>query len=233
MPTVKAREIRRIVDNIYRAIVEQRILPGTRLVEAKLTEALDANRNHVRSALQELKHRKVVTIEANRGAYVSRPSMKEARDVFEVRKVLEGCAIEKAAENITAVDIKRLKKLANEEHKAIAAKNHPLSIAISGRFHKQIVKISCNQLILELMDDLLARTSLIIGVYERKGTGTTCHFDDHDKLIELLAAKNPQACRKFMVDHLEHLEQSLALDNHHQWSQDFTEIFQDMGSWQN
>ncbi|MGB2222048.1 MAG: GntR family transcriptional regulator, partial [Neptunomonas phycophila] len=54
MSTKAQAEIERIMTSISQAIVDHRLPPGTRLVESKLVEALQANRNHVRAALQRL-----------------------------------------------------------------------------------------------------------------------------------------------------------------------------------
>ncbi|PLR34139.1 GntR family transcriptional regulator [Chimaeribacter coloradensis] len=52
--TAKQREVTRIVDILAQAIAQHRLRPGTRLVEAHIVEALNANRNHVQAALQRL-----------------------------------------------------------------------------------------------------------------------------------------------------------------------------------
>ncbi|MCT7653787.1 GntR family transcriptional regulator [Oceanimonas sp. NS1] len=100
MTTAKKKEIHRIVEAVGRAIVEQRLAPGTRLVELKLVEALQANRNHIRAALLELSHQGLVSIIANKGAMVACPSQQEAADVFVVRRLLEAEAVVLAATRI-------------------------------------------------------------------------------------------------------------------------------------
>ena len=73
--TAKQLEVQRIADALFKAIAQHRLPPGTRLVEAQIVETLQANRNHVQVALQRLAMQKVVTIEANRGAMVSQPTV--------------------------------------------------------------------------------------------------------------------------------------------------------------
>lgn len=75
------REIQRIYGAIYDAIVEQRLPPGTRLTELNLVEVFGANRNHIRSALRELAHLKLVRLEMNRGAFVEEPAGTGARSI--------------------------------------------------------------------------------------------------------------------------------------------------------
>jgi len=64
------------------AIHEHRIAPGTKLGEDELGEIYGVSRTVVRAALQSLSHIQLVEIRRNRGAFVARPSLKEAREVF-------------------------------------------------------------------------------------------------------------------------------------------------------
>jgi len=92
--TAKQLEVQRIVDVLSKAIAQQRLRPGTRLVESQLVEALSANRNHVQVALQRLALQRIVTIEPNRGAMVAQPTAKEAREVFIARRAIERAIVE-------------------------------------------------------------------------------------------------------------------------------------------
>src|SRR5471030_125064 len=86
--TAKQLEVQRIAEILSKAIAQQRLRPGTRLVESQLVDALGANRNHVQVALQRLAMQRIVTIEPNRGAMVSQPTAKEAREVFIARRAI-------------------------------------------------------------------------------------------------------------------------------------------------
>lgn len=92
--TAKQLEVERIVDTLSKAIAQHRLRPGTRLIEAQIVEALQANRNHVQVALQRLAMHRIVTIEPNRGALVAQPTAKEARDVFTARRAIERAIVE-------------------------------------------------------------------------------------------------------------------------------------------
>ena len=72
--TAKQLEVQRIVDVLSKAIAQQRLRPGTRLVESQLVDALSANRNHVQVALQRLAMQRIVTIEPNRRPMAAQPT---------------------------------------------------------------------------------------------------------------------------------------------------------------
>ena len=73
----------RIVESITTAIVERRLMPGTKLAEQKIADIFKVSRTVVRQALNQLSRDKLVTLEPARGAFVAQPSVDEARQVFE------------------------------------------------------------------------------------------------------------------------------------------------------
>ena len=83
------------------AIHEHRVLPGAKLPEEEVCEIFGVGRTVVRQALHALSHDGLVAIERNRGAFVARPSVKDAREVFEARALLEPRMARAAAERAT------------------------------------------------------------------------------------------------------------------------------------
>ena len=83
----------RIVASITGAIVERRLMPGTKLTEQKIADIFDVSRTIVRQALNQLSREHLVVLEPARGASVAMPSIEEARQVFEVRAMVESAMV--------------------------------------------------------------------------------------------------------------------------------------------
>ena len=64
----------RIVDAITTAIVERRLMPGTKLSEQKIADIFEVSRTLVRQALHKLAQDGVITLRHNRGAMVPEPT---------------------------------------------------------------------------------------------------------------------------------------------------------------
>src|SRR5258706_6480488 len=96
-----ATATRRIVDSITAAIVERRLMPGTKLAEQKIADIFEVSRTLVRQALNQLSRDRLVTLEPARGAFVAQPSVAEAQQVFEVRKMLESAMVRQLCPTIT------------------------------------------------------------------------------------------------------------------------------------
>src|SRR5215470_2033872 len=74
------------------AIVSHRLAPGTKLPEDELASIYSVSRTVIRAALQALAHDRLVRLEPNRGAFVAQPSQTEAREIFEMRMLVEARA---------------------------------------------------------------------------------------------------------------------------------------------
>ena len=78
------------------------------LVEDQLAEVFGVSRMRIRSVLQSLAHDKVVTLHRNRGAVVAYPSVREAKEVFAARRLIETAL---APDIIAKADPKALQRL--------------------------------------------------------------------------------------------------------------------------
>src|SRR5437762_3485817 len=104
----------RSVDVIYQrilgAILEHRLPPGTKLGEERLAAVFGVSRTQVRQALARLTHDRIVTLFANRGAFVSSPTVDEAREVFEARRLIEPDLIRRVAVTATTAELRKLRE---------------------------------------------------------------------------------------------------------------------------
>lgn len=77
-----AMSVEQIVERVWLSIAERRLRPGVQLKEEQLASIFHVSRARVRQALTVLARDGLVTIIPNRGAFVCKPSVEEARDVF-------------------------------------------------------------------------------------------------------------------------------------------------------
>jgi DNA-binding GntR family transcriptional regulator len=108
-----------IVSAVTRAIVEHRLLPGAKLVEQKLGDRFGVSRTVVRQALFRLSELKLVRLQPARGAFVAAPSVREAQEVFAVRRMVESQMLRELTSRIRSADIKALKAHLKAEREAV------------------------------------------------------------------------------------------------------------------
>ncbi|QGZ29293.1 GntR family transcriptional regulator [Stutzerimonas stutzeri] len=209
--TSKQIEVQRIVDALSRAIAQHRLHPGTRLIEAQIVDALNANRNHVQSALQRLAMQRIVTIEPNRGALVAQPSAKEARDVFAARRAIERAIVESITPDVMRLHRQRTAAHMRSERKATNASDRRDIVRELSEFHLMLGEISGNAVLAEMLGNLMVRSSLIVALYQRNDH-PACASDEHEQIIGALERGDRQTAVRVMIEHLDELEAQLALE---------------------
>jgi DNA-binding GntR family transcriptional regulator len=167
----------------------------------------------VRAALQTLSHQRLVTIRRNRGAFVASPSPREAREVFEARALLEPRTAQSAAERAEPQDIDQLRAHIMAEHAAIEAGDNGRALHLSGRFHIDLARIADQTIVAGFVEELVARSSLVIALYWRRQSAL-CERHAHHALIEAVAAGQGARAAELMHSHLVNLHSALDLREH-------------------
>ena len=198
------------------AIVSGRFQPNERLVEADLARMFEAGRTTIRAALVRLDQEGLVTREPHRGARVRLVSDKEALEIEEVRVALEQLVARHAAEHITAADLQELRTMLLEMRRRVE-QGDPLAYSeLNAQFHQRIWVISGHQTAGKLLSTLKSqsirfqyRTILRPGRTERS-------LQEHEAIVEALAAHDPNAAEGAMRRHLSQVVETLqwAIDAH-------------------
>ncbi len=199
-----------ISDALSQAIHEHRLAPGTKLGEDELSDIYGVSRTIVRTALQSLAHHQIVEIKRNRGAFVAQPSLAEAHEVFEARELLEPRTARTAALHATPDDIVLLQDHITQEHAAMNAGDRGRALYLSGRFHIEIARIANQQTIADIINVLIARSSLIIALYWRRESAL-CESQAHHALIKAINDNDGTRAEELMQSHLVDLHSALNL----------------------
>lgn len=217
-------EKQRVYSDIYTAIVTLKLPPSTRMVETRLAQALATSRATVRDVLRELSLVGLVEIQPNKGAVVASPTRDEARDIMDMRFILEQESTSQAAQKITAEDIAELEKYIADEQAAIDNDEYAKSLDCSLNFHLKLAKVCGNQFLVKSLQEMLGRSSLVFNMYSIKREGS-CHCKEHTDILNLLRKKDHQGARESMRLHLESLNSNLDLKEFDAENVDFESIF--------
>ncbi|MEZ5649261.1 MAG: GntR family transcriptional regulator [Burkholderiaceae bacterium] len=201
----------RIVAAVVDAIVGHRLMPGTRLVEQKLADLFDVSRTIVRQALNQLSRDGLVVLESARGAFVASPSVREAREVFAVRIMLETAMVRALAHQIGAADIAALRDHLRAEQRAVSHDDVPQRTRLLADFHIVLARVLGNQVLVQQLQDLLNRSSLITLMYQTS-LGASHSSDDHLRIVDALERRDARAAARLMERHLRQVERNLQLE---------------------
>ncbi len=208
---MESSSTRHIVESLSRAIVEHRLHPGTKLAEQKLADHFGVSRTLVRQALFQLAQNRLVTLEPARGAFVSTPSVDEARQVFAVRRMLEAEMTREFVRTVTPAKIKALKAHVAEERKAVDGTDIASRTELLGDFHVRMAELMGNNVLAELLGELISRCALITLMYQSAHAAGHSH-EEHAAIVKALADKDAELAVKLMNLHLQHVEENLTFD---------------------
>jgi GntR family transcriptional regulator, trigonelline degradation regulator len=148
-----------VLENLRQAILDRRLAPGQRLIERELVELTGVSRTSVREALRELAAEGLVTAIPNKGTVVASVSAEEARQLYQVRSVLEGLAGRLFVENAGAAQRKALVR-ALERIERQAAKGAPI-LAAKDAFYDVLFEGGGNDALRSVVGSLHARVSVL------------------------------------------------------------------------
>jgi len=213
-----------IYRQIYLAINERRLPPGTKLSEDTLAEIFNTGRMQVRRVLNRLADRKLVSIRPNRGAFVATPSVEEAKEVFAARRLIEPLLASKLASEQTREKLDVLCNHIAEEQRARLSGDRTLCLKLSGEFHVKLAGLLDNSVLQAFVEELVSRSSLIIAVFERPDS-ESCASDNHIKLVDKVRSGDASGAAAEMAHHLQEIESRLRLERPSEAQVDLRTVF--------
>jgi DNA-binding GntR family transcriptional regulator len=188
----------RIYKAIRRSIIMGHRRPGDRLNMSDLAGAHGTSITPVRDALQMLSQEGLVTIRPRSGYFVTRISLKELRDLLELREVLEVAAVERAAPRITAEQLDALAAV-HAGYTGDDDESYDRYTDENRRFHTLIAEATGNRALAEALGrlhDRLARFMVI------RHAGQTME-GTHERIAAALRAGDADAARRAMLDEID------------------------------
>ena len=186
---------------LRRAVIEQALLPGAKLLEDELGLHFGVSRTIVRAALQRLAGDGLVEMKAKRTATVARPSLDEARAIFEVRRCLEREAIRLVVARWRPEFGAELEGHLRDEEQAAKQQDKALSIRLAGEFHIRLAEMSGNPLLLRYVSEVVSRCSLILAVFGRPHS-SDCGIHEHRDVIAALRSGDVERAVAVMDHHV-------------------------------
>lgn len=201
-----------IYARIFEAILERRLQPGAPLREAELARMFGVSRTKVRQALVRLVQAGVVEQRLNQGARVANPTRRQAREIFELRGLLEPALAGRVAESAKPEQLRLLHQHVAQEELARKRGNESELIRLTGEFHLLLARLLGNALLDQRMLGIEALTCLSILAYTRSGA-SACLPDEHHEIVAAIERGDAARVRELMATHLQHVREDLDLSD--------------------
>lgn len=173
---------------LRQAVVRVELAPGTAISENQLVERFGLSRAAVRAALVRLRAEGLVLAEPRRGHVIAPLTMRDVREIYDLRLLLEPPAAAAAAGRLAAGELTRLRALCEPVPDLDDDASAERFLQANRAIHISIVEAGGNRRTVALVEQLLddsERARLIAlraGAAER---GLRAHAEHHDLLVAL------------------------------------------------
>jgi DNA-binding GntR family transcriptional regulator len=193
----------RLVDALRRAILDFHLKPGDRLIEREICEQSGVSRTSVREALRQLETEGLITSIPNRGPVVASLTAGEARDIYELRAVLEGLAARKCAELATESEIAGLRKAVEGFRKAVRSKDPRALIAGKTIFYDLLMSAARNDALDAALRKLHGRATLLRALSMSQPGRVDSSAAELEAIVEAIARRDADAADRASREHID------------------------------
>lgn len=204
MITFENQTLNQRVFSRLRDMITQGIIPlGEQLDEQTLAQELGVSRTPLREAIGKLVKEGLVEHRPYRGNFVRSFSTKQVNDLFKVRKVLEGLAIQLAIAKLTDEHLGAFRAILDEVQAALDAGDMSAYSAADRRFHNLIRDIADNESLTEVLDRLSFQIQMIRTIANRDPGVVVQTAHERPQILAALEARDAVLAGKLMEEHIE------------------------------
>jgi len=184
--------------------------PGARLTEEALAETFDVSRTVIRQVIARLSQDGILIKLPSGATLVAAPSRREARQMLAVRRMIEPEIVKTLAVGAKHLSLVELLAHLAEEDNARRAGDRGALVRLTGEFHLHLARLTGNEILIRLMTELQALVCLAILLYA--SGDDACPEDEHQRIVEAIAAEDGSSAAALMLHHLNHIEADMRLD---------------------
>ncbi|WP_278638141.1 GntR family transcriptional regulator [Peptoniphilus harei] len=177
-------------------ILKNKLLPGDKLIEMEIASKLDVSRTPVREALKKLEKEGLVTSFPRKSYIVSKISVKEAKNLYIVRKSLEPLCVELLAEKGLTEKTEYFEKVNEDLRLAIENDEEELAQNLIIEWNMALVKSLNNEILIEVMTMVNKRLYRFGNFIFRNKENYQRHYENLQKIYNLIEEKKPEEARE-------------------------------------
>jgi len=188
---------------LRRDILATTLAPGAALSESGLAERYRLGKAPIRAALARLAEEGLVRSAARRGWQVTPVTLRDVREVFELRLILEPAAAGLAAGRVDEARLRALDRIVGAGYRPGDAAGTLAFLEANREFHCAIAELSGNERLARQIGRLLDEMTrmLLLGLGGRDRTGEMAH--EHRALIDALAAGDSAQSERITREQIE------------------------------
>jgi DNA-binding GntR family transcriptional regulator len=192
----------KIYELIKRRITRFEYPPDYRINIRKLQQELGVSNSPIKDALFRLAGEGLLEITSRKGTFVKNISKRELQEIEEVRKMLEIGTVEIVTEQITDEQLERLEQLYQETLIPDDEFEYSTFMEKDSRFHQEIIKLSNNQRLLDIYQQLNAHVHIVRFQFARNRKKALPWTDrDHAEILDALRKRDREKAKQAVRRH--------------------------------
>jgi DNA-binding GntR family transcriptional regulator len=193
---------RDVTDFILQDILTGALPPGTWLKQVDLERRYGCTRPEVRRALDRLLQKRLVEHVPNRGYHVFEPDGRRAREVSDIRVILETAVADTIVSRASAESIARLRALARHFDEMTLTGTVLELYEANLAFHRDLLALSGNQELVDLVTEIRQRTSSAPVSQWRTRARIEQSGREHHMMIDAIEKRAPADFKRLVELHI-------------------------------
>lgn len=193
----------RVYRQVRELVVAGDIAPGAQLEEQTLADRMGVSRTPLREAIAQLVTEGLVENRPYRGNFVRAFTARQVRDLYEVRKTLEGCAVRLAVPRLTAPHLATLRDILADVQRALDTGELTWYSTADRRFHNTLASYSENQTLIDCLERLGSQIQVVRTMANDDPATVRRTAFERPHILAALEARDAEAAARLMEGHIE------------------------------
>lgn len=198
-----------LAENLRALIQSGELAQGTKVPEKDLCTAYGVSRTPLREALKVLAADGLITLEPNRGAWVTKITEKDLVEVFPVLGMLEALSGELACARITDAEVEAIAALHAEMVGHFRAGDRAAYFRSNQAIHESILAAAANETLTQHYRQLAIRVRQARYVANMTAERWQQAIDEHEAMLEALRARDATRLSQILRIHIDHKAQTV------------------------
>jgi len=190
-----------IADILRENIVSGNINPGEKVNEYQVAKLLNISRPPIREAFRLLAAEGLITLVPRKGAFVSKLSIQEVKEIYEMKSMMESFAVRSAIPPLDEKEVSELDSVNNLMEEKIKQNNFKAILKLNIEFHHKMIKMSKNKKLAHFYESIV----LPIRKYQRIGLSAPLSWEvslkEHRGITQAIESKNIDLAERLTRKH--------------------------------
>ncbi len=191
-----------LTSRLRQAIIHGALPPGTRLLENDLAAKFSVSRTTLREAFRTLQMEGLVEAQPNRGCFVTRITRQDLHEIYSLRALLEGYAVEIVTRQASDPEIEALEALVQQTLAAANAGDFARATELDFSWHQKIWELSNHQRLYQILNSMSSQIRLYLTINAKLHKELIESVTDHPQIMAAIRRRDGRSAVPLIQRHI-------------------------------